>query len=56
MHGEDRDANIDDVHVKLCHVLGNGSATAGVDGTQFTGLPDDTLAVQNAADLGEELG
>ena len=56
MHGENRDTDVDNIHIELCHILGNGPAAAGVDFSKFARLPDDILLIQDAAHFAEELG
>lgn len=53
MHG---DAAVDDVAAPVGHNLGDGSAAALVDFTEFADLPGDIVFVEDAADLGHEFG
>ena len=55
MHRPYRNAGVNNIHTRLGHVCRDSSAAAGVDLTEFSGLPRYGILVENPDDLGNEV-
>ena len=55
VHREDGHAHIDHFNAKICDIFCDGSSAALVDLAELAGLPHDLLAVEESADLCDEL-
>ena len=51
MHRNYGNADIYGIDIEFCNILSNGTATAGIDFTEFRHLPINPCSIEHSADI-----